>query len=339
MLLSIDLKDAKKLSQGSVQLRLDWGKKEWTVGGDQLAWKRVGFTNRGRFEVPSPGIIWVWDQPAGQPKANTMIVWDAPGGPAADVGTYGEGRLYAPKDPKMKDGLFDWVVDAKSGTVAAAAPTATAATQAKIRDDVIKLIGKEFLPRGQLKEPPNCLESKARTKTAGGATGCGGFPGWVITKLIAQGYKFAPDAVKVTWEETVVVDGVKTKKTKSDTVRVTSPTTAWENLAKGIEKRRIGEGKATAGSLFVEYKPTEARRPKPGDIYLLKQENGWFRHVGVIIDASKADWITADGGQGAGFAVGYRSRPLNPATGLISGEDAKKAYVKAWVDLEALVEA
>ena len=345
MLLSIDLKDAKKFPQGSVKLQLDWGKKMWTVGADQMAWPKVGFSNRGSFEVPWSGMMWIWDQPSGKPKANTMIVWDAPAGPMDKVGKTGEGRLFEPKEQKMKEGIFSWTIEAPSGVVAAAP---AAAAQAKIRTDVVELIQKNFDPLGQVKEPPNCLESKAKKKTPGGATGCGGLPGWVISKLIEKGYKFAPDAVKVEWEESVPVPGqppvakgekpLMMKVKKSDTVRVTSPTTAWENLAKAIEKRRIGLGTATAGSLFIPWKDGSSLRPKPGDIYLLRTSNGYFRHVGVVIKATEGDLLTADGGQGEGFAIAYRSRPFRQSDGNTNGEDKNPTFLKGWVDLEALVE-
>ena len=100
-----------------------------------------------------------------------------------------------------------------------------------------------------------------------------------------------------------------------------------------IEKRRNAPG-----TVWKLYNPGEKRLPKPGDIYTLKQPNGWFRHVGVLIDSSGKKWRTADGGQGGGFAVGYRGRKWTASTALLDGEDGKPAFLKGWVDLDALVE-
>lgn len=331
MQLTLNLTDGSPRPQ-AVRIDLDWGKREWTVGPDQQAWRRVGYSNRGLFEAKSWGVLWIWDKPAGGPKTNTVIVHDAPTSPFDFAHKVGNGRLFEPKDPGLKDAEIRW----------AAVQTAGSKVY-PLRQRVIDLCRAKLPPLGQFQEPPNCLEDEGKTHTPGSATGCGGFPGWVIRKLIAGGAKFAPDAVLVKWDENVPVPGQPTpekgqpykmmKVPKSDTVRVTSPTTAWETLAKAIEQRR-----GTPGELFIEYAPGDTNRPKPGDIYLLKQSNGWFRHVGVVMEATYGWLKSADGGQGSGFAVGLRSRAIDVGTGKTSGEDKNPAFLKGWVDLEALVE-
>jgi hypothetical protein len=319
MLLSVNLSDAKKLPQGAVQLELNWVTRTWSVAPDQGAWRRVGFSNRGPFETRVNGTLWLWDQSPGKLKTNTVIVWDGPVGPKDLIHKDGEGVLSEPRDAKLRDGRIKWALAAGAETAA-------------LRDQVRTLCEKNLPAFPDLREPPNMLESTpGKVKTPGGATGCGGFPGWMIQQLGAD--KFPKEPVTMNWTETVVVDGVKTQVPKSASVKVTSPIIAWEEMAKKIEKRRNAPG-----SIFIPFVPGSTRKPKTGDIYLLRQPNGWFRHVGVIYDATGPIWRTADGGQGKGFAVGFRDRSFTPATGKIIGEDKTDAFVKGWVDLEALVE-
>ena len=329
MFLTLALTDPRRVAQGTVRLQLDWGRRVWKVAPGQKAWVRVGYSNEGAFEWKNNGVIWIWDKPSGKAKTTPLIIWDAPLSPLDILHKAGDGRLYDPKDPAMKEGHFHWTIEAANAGKAAAGPSA-------LRDKAMGIINANLPAFPELDEPPNCVESKAKTKTDSGGTGCGGFPGWLIGMLGPD--QFPKDKVKLTWTEKVV-DKTKnppteTSVTKSSLNGVTDPTIGWEDLAKAIEKRR---GKP--GSLWILYDAKEPnRRPKPGDIYTLKQPNGWFRHVGVMVDSTGNVWKTADGGQGQGFAVGFRARTFVPSTGELTGEDKKTAYLKGWVDLEALVE-
>jgi hypothetical protein len=83
--------------------------------------------------------------------------------------------------------------------------------------------------------------------------------------------------------------------------------------------------------------PFGGRRPLPGDIYLLSQatNKAMFQHVGIVVDPSSSKWTTADGGQGNGWQSGFVKRDFQ-TDGLMTGEFGNKAYLKGWVDLDAL---
>ena len=185
-------------------------------------------------------------------EKNIAIVWGGPVGPKDIIHKDGEGLLSEPKDAKLKEGRFKWVVTSDASAAAAGAGAA-------LRDQVRALCEKNFPAFPDLREPPNCCESTpGKVKTEGGATGCGGFPGWVIGQLGAE--KFPKEPVKMSWTETVVVDGVKTYVAKSASVTVTarpSPGRTWP--------RRSRAGPAATGTLFIRTS-RGGLLPKTGDI-------------------------------------------------------------------------
>jgi hypothetical protein len=64
--------------------------------------------------------------------------------------------------------------------------------------------------------------------------------------------------------------------------------------------------------------------------------SGSVGHVGVIIDPSQgSEWITADGGQGSGWASGLVRRQFQP-DGTITGEFGNMAKLRGCVDLDSL---
>lgn len=148
-----------------------------------------------------------------------------------------------------------------------------------------------------------------------GATGCGEFPGRVFTRLpvIPPGQ---PGAFSVQ------VSG-------AGRIYLTSPTTWWEKVAQEIDRQHH-----PARPCWV---PFAGNRPLPGDIYLLAKHDrpGEFQHVGVIISAEGADWLTADGGQGNGWQSGLIRRRFE-ADGTITGEFGNKARLRGWADLDTI---
>lgn len=162
--------------------------------------------------------------------------------------------------------------------------------------------------------PPLGTLSTGTAPPGAKGTGCGELPGRVFSRVpvVAQGH---PGAFKVK------VNGV--------TLHLTSPTTWWEEIAKQLDR---------------DYAPTRrcwvpfgGARPLPGDIYLLGQTSNkaMFQHVGIIVDASGSKWTTADGGQGNGWQSGFVKRDFQP-NGLMTGEFGNQAYLKGWVNLDAL---
>src|SRR5207249_834632 len=161
------------------------------------------------------GVLWLWDQAGGPSKRNTVIVWNAPLSPIDVVHRAGGGVLFDPKDPALKGANFHWAVGQKSG----------AANLSPLRQTALDICSANLPAFPDVKEPPNCLEKEAKTKTASGGTGCGGFPGWLINRLGAE--KFPQDKLKITWQETVKkADGTEEKVSKTATVSFTDPTIA-----------------------------------------------------------------------------------------------------------------
>jgi hypothetical protein len=161
--------------------------------------------------------------------------------------------------------------------------------------------------------PPLGTLSRGTAPPGAKGTGCGELPGRVFARVpvIPQS---RPGAFKVR------VSGV--------TLHLTTPTTWWEEMAKQIDRG------APPRKCWV---PFGGRRPLPGDIYLLSQttNKAMFQHVGIVVDPSGSKWTTADGGQGNGWQSGFVKRDFQ-ADGLMTGEFGNKAYLKGWVDLDAL---
>ena len=120
---------------------------------------------------------------------------------------------------------------------------------------------------------------------------------------------------------------------------LTSPTIHWENFAREIDKKY-----QPAKKCWVEF--SETRRSHPGDIYVLHkfEDASAFQHVGVIYSAEGNEWVTADGGQGAGggdpnqgWRSGFITRKFQ-SSGQIDGEFGHKAWLRGWVDLDNLRE-
>ncbi|MCW5746078.1 MAG: hypothetical protein KIT36_07760 [Alphaproteobacteria bacterium] len=161
--------------------------------------------------------------------------------------------------------------------------------------------------------PPGTLSNGQRPAGAKG-TGCGELPGRVFARVpvIPQGQ---PGAFKVN------VKG-------AGNLYLTMPTTWWEQIAKAVDEKYGSKTWIPFGS---------GAMPLPGDIYLLaKFDNpGEFQHVGIIVNPQGEQWVTADGGQGNGWQSGFVKRHFYPS-GQIDGEFGNKAWLKGWVDLDAL---
>lgn len=160
--------------------------------------------------------------------------------------------------------------------------------------------------------PPGTLSNGQKPPGASG-TGCGELPGRVFLRVpvIPPGQ---PGAFKI------MVPG-------AGVCFLTSPITQWEQFAQAVD--------AKYGSRT--WVPFAGNRPLPGDIYTLArfEKPSEFQHVGIIVNADGEEWTTADGGQGNGWQSGFVKRRFH-ASGQIDGEFGNKAWLKGWVNLDAL---
>jgi hypothetical protein len=314
-------------SRWTARVQLDFCRRQWKAETRGGFWDRVTPARRGSFEVRSGHIIWLWDSlnPAERRKRNPLILWDAPSQDRDLAHARGKAVLFDPREPLLKDRKLHWQVDRES--------TPTGALPLGLRECGVELCRRN-LPASGYRDPPNCVEGKARAadkaNAAGDrATGCGGFVGWYFDALQKAGHAIPPDRVKVTYRWTP-----PGKPTRTDTTEIylTGPTFGHREVAQAIEKKR-------QAPIYIKCVPGESRRPRPGDVYILLRPDGNTRHEGVIVDASSDEWRTADGGQGAsGWAVGFNRRKFDAATGTVSG-GKEVGRVDGWIDIEALVGA
>jgi hypothetical protein len=109
-------------------------------------------------------------------------------------------------------------------------------------------------------------------------------------------------------------------------------------IARMLGDRAIGgtDGVRTAGVRHGAWVEAGGdARPRPGDIYALLDDgvtdraDGDIWHVGVVVDASAEEWVTADAGLGDGWAADYVTRPYDAEAGTLSGE-----IVAGWIDVD-----
>lgn len=88
--------------------------------------------------------------------------------------------------------------------------------------------------------------------------------------------------------------------------------------------------------------PAEPKIPVPGDLYgLCETPGGVLKHVGVIVDPTGNQWVTADagqapGGKGADYVVRAFDRKAGTLTGEVSYQGTRNPRpIAGWLDLDA----
>ena len=66
--LQITVNDKTGVPQGKVKMDLNWVRNEWIIKEGDSSWDRVGYSRKGQFEHKDWGVIWIWDQAAGDKK-------------------------------------------------------------------------------------------------------------------------------------------------------------------------------------------------------------------------------------------------------------------------------
>ncbi len=185
MILNLAVNDAKNAPRGRARMKLDFGQKQWSImDGQQPAWAGVGFSTKGAFEVRTSGVIWLWDQPPGQTKHNTVILWDAPTGSGDAAHAAGSARIFDPKDPAFKDGKINWTADT---------------TPSPIRQKAVDFCRAALPPVGEFLTPGSSKMSRISCETRHSPnveaeynkgkhyTNCGAFPAYIAKLLGGKG--------------------------------------------------------------------------------------------------------------------------------------------------------
>lgn len=332
----ITFSDASNTALTGISLLLDYSVRYWRVLGRPLppAWSRITADSQGPFQISEGGKTATLFEKVGFSGRQPLMTLETPPLSSMDaVRRQGSGALAEPKDPALKGTKFKWQ---------AGATVDGALAGNSIRADAIALI-ERHLPHtpGTFIDPPNWVEGASHgentKKNAQGfrSTGCGGLPGKMFKELQAMGWPIPNDTVDGTNPK--YTGKKRDPKEKAQWMALAGSSTGYKYIVMdGIEKR-LG----TPGEIYVRYKKGDPRRPQPGDVYVLDiKGTAMFRHVGVIVDASTDEWVTADGGQDgplkSGFAVGLNLRSFDPRTGLVGGK-GEKGDLDGWIDIEALV--
>jgi hypothetical protein len=221
------------------------------------------FTRKGSFDEKTFGVIWLWDQLAGRPRRNTVILHGAPTADGEAEGKAGSARIYDPNDTAFKDGKVTWTVEAE--------------VLSDVRKKALALLDNMFpAPYGSQKWLSNPFHSK-QPGPVHGYTNCVEFPAYLIYSLnlkkLFPGY---PPTNLPGWTE---ADG-KTKPKPGDIytlspgkVRVKTNahigviySTSWSN-SNGLLWRTADWGQGSSGwdGLFIDrnYDPAAATLTGP----------------------------------------------------------------------------
>jgi hypothetical protein len=339
MLLKLNVYDKASRSKGTVRMRLDFERNKWSLEQDpQQAWKYVGFSGNGTFDVKTDNhVIWIWDYDNFGGRRNTIIFWDPPES-EGDSKTGGRARLFDPQDKAYKDCVLTWSVEPS----AAAPKKATGGELTPIRKRVLEIIAGipfDYFPNVKHKFPNGPPSDALKAKTAPTpdvkqtkVTNCGEFPGWIVARLGGS----VPKDLSLKFKD------------KWGWYCLTCPMTGWDVWAQKVEAQRKGQAK-----IWIPRK--KGLLPKPGDFYILSpgsSKNG-FSHIGVFVEAAGSTWKTADTGQPSpspgpdtpdGYTGCYEKRTFKEdddslelkLPGATLSPDVGIKYLKGWIDLDGL---
>lgn len=298
MLLKINVSDNRNTALGDATLKLDYSANKWTVEQDpKKVWSKISSNTKGNLKVQD-WAVWMQDPLLERLLA---ILPQCPKNEGDLKHSCGVARIYAPDDPAFKDVYFKWQVD--KATPPAEEPKRELA---KIRKKAQEICRATFNPKGKMfthGAPP---------------------PG-------SQNGNWDPTLAKVTYE----------RKENKPSANYTSCGAMPAFLSTKLGRASY----LTIASVWKMYKnsspgwihATGKNLPLPGDVYVLLKPGGDFSHVGVVVEASKKMWETADTGQAPdGFSGGRRDRAYNAEKNLLAGEPVQgpdDRLVAGWVNI------
>jgi len=117
---------------------LDFTTHRWTVDNWRGWPAALNFAPNGTFEVRDNGVIWIWEQKAGETKRNTLILRDAPTSGSDTAHISGTTVIFDPPKREYKGVEFRW-------RLAEAAPTPKETAKAMV-EDFRKRLGRGTFP-------------------------------------------------------------------------------------------------------------------------------------------------------------------------------------------------
>ena len=303
------------------QIFLDFRNRNWAVR-QQAGWSLTGLPMQGRLSKLRSDLH-LFD-PNSDVFRNYFVLKNGPGSELEASPRTGQGYIEAPTNRRFANSTVNW---------------SQHSDLSPIRNQILSIIrgaGFQFSPNYKPDfpsgEPSDKVKAAAKQVGIKSGTGkvsnCGEFPGWIIKQLGER----VPKGLF-----TYVGTGGWGK------VNAASPTIGWNFVAKGAERRR----RLPAGSIWVPFEQN-GPKPKPGDIYIIANESSRrrFAHCGIVINANSNPWITADCGQGGGYAGCYQRRNWDGAAGTLTlhvekehswQPDAGTRWISGWVNVDALL--
>ncbi|MBL8227388.1 MAG: hypothetical protein JNL98_02885 [Bryobacterales bacterium] len=301
MRLKINVSDPKNMLLGNAVMKLDYASNQWSIEQDpNQVWSKVSSNTKGNLKVQTWGMIWVQDPVKERLLA---VIQHGPMNEGDKQHTSGVARIHLPDNDAFRDVYFKWQADA-----AAPAPAPEPQKElSKIRKKAQDLCRAAFNPKGKMFTHGS---PKPGTKNEG---------------------NWDPTLAKVTYERK---EGGYAK-----------GYTSCGAMASFLSAK-LGRGSYfTIESVWKMYKDqaawwvnaTKQNLPKPGDVYVLLKPSGDFSHIGVVVEASKTMWETADTGQAPdGFSGGRRDRAYNQDQMKLAGEPVQSKedrVVAGWVNI------
>lgn len=109
MRLNLAIYDSEGRTRGTSRIAFDFGSKTWSLEEETSGiWTAVnGFSKQGSFEVKGSDLIWIFDQPPGQPQVQIAWLSNVPTSESG-VGNAGTGKIVQSKSADFKNASFFW---------------------------------------------------------------------------------------------------------------------------------------------------------------------------------------------------------------------------------------
>jgi hypothetical protein len=290
------------------ELELDFASKQWNVKNGKSQLPGIVTSDRGTFQQPSWGVIWLMD---GSTAKTSMIIWDAPLNEQDHAHNAGGARLFEPANSSLKDKIVNWSF--LRGSDAATAPEASGLSP--IRQAMVEVLQK-WVPR------PVLSSDDREFKDLTGFT----------TKRLLDEY-WEPENRQPPWPDL----SKHPKNTTFTTCNLTMSCLAGKLALKLGKKLGIWLQRGPLQLDLVNkdvpgcwVTPKNGAKPQVGDFYSCADGKQVFGHVGTIGEITDGgNWIAVDGGQG-----GYRSANKHDFIKRVQRGKMIPSHFNGWIDID-----